>query len=58
MPFVIVTAHGAVVVTADAAAPALAWFDARGWSLASDASVTVQRVIGTTVAAAPAAGAR
>ncbi len=46
MHLVIVTPRGAVVVTADAAAPALAGLAARGWSLARAASVTVPRVIG------------
>ena len=55
MQWVIVTRRGAVVITADAAAQALAEFERRGGSLAGEASVTLHPVIGAAATAAPAA---
>ena len=55
MQFVIVTRRGAVVITADSAAQALAEFERRGGALAGEASVTLHPVIGAAATAAPAA---
>ena len=55
MQFVIVTRRGAVVITADSAAQALAEFERRGWSPAGEASVALRRGVGAAATAAPAA---